>query len=473
MKKLFLMVAMVLVSVVAMAQTNQLVWANGQLLYATPTERVDSLTYDASFEGDTLFFIMPHKLVQTVHDTVFVYDTVYEQEIVYVHDTIYINNGDPDAKYTKVLGTAVLGDSVEVRGYISAVSTQGPILTDDGGSVLLYKTSGVEVGDEVTVTGAISSYAKGFQIGSAVVEKTGSTTVTYPNEIMELTGAKMDELLTTRIADEYAYYAKMTGTVVFSGTYYNVSVSGAEKAKGSIYGATDEVKTALADGMECTLYGYFCSISGGKYINLIVTSIEIKTSHEYVDLGLPSGLKWATCNVGATTPEEYGDYIAWGEVEPKTTYNWSTYKYCAGSSSTMTKYCSQSSYGNNGFTDSKTVLDPEDDAAAVNWGGAWRMPTDEEWDELIDECRWTWTTENGVYGRKVTGPNGNSIFLPAAGYMREGTLSYAGSYGYYWSSSLYIDYPNCAYGVGFNSDYVDWGYYGYRYHGQSVRPVCQ
>ena len=187
-----------------------------------------------------------------------------------------------------------------------------------------------------------------------------------------------------------------------------------------------------------------------------------------VDLGL--SVKWATCNVGATTPEEYGDYFAWGEVEPKTTYNWSTYKYCNGSSSTLTKYCNNSSYGSNGFTDNKTVLDPEDDAATVNWGGSWRMPTKAEQDELRNNCTWKWTTQKGVKGYKVTGPNGNSIFLPAAGYMREGALG-AGSYGDYWSSSLDAGSPNDAYDVGFRSDYVGWGYY-YRYFGLAVRPVC-
>ena len=194
--------------------------------------------------------------------------------------------------------------------------------------------------------------------------------------------------------------------------------------------------------------------------------------HEYVDLGLPSGLKWATCNVGATTPEEYGDYFAWGEVEPKTTYNWSTYKYCAGSSHTLTKYCTQSNHGKDGFTDNKTVLDPEDDAATVNWGGAWRMPTKAEQDELRNNCTWDWTTQNGVNGYKVTGPNGNSIFLPAAGCTNAGTLIGAGSYGYYWSSSLFTDTPSSAYTVYFNSDFVSWGPYG-RGDVQSVRPVCQ
>ena len=138
----------------------------------------------------------------------------------------------------------------------------------------------------------------------------------------------------------------------------------------------------------------------------------------------------------------------------------------------MTKYCNDSYYGKDGFTDNKTVLDPEDDVATVNRGGAWRMPTKAEQDELRTKCTWDWTTQNGVYGYKVTGPNGNSIFLPAAGYMFGGTLTDAGSDGYYWSSSLYTDNPNYAYDVNFNSDYVGWDY-GYRSNGRSVRPVCQ
>lgn len=189
--------------------------------------------------------------------------------------------------------------------------------------------------------------------------------------------------------------------------------------------------------------------------------------HKYVDLGLPSGLKWATCNVGATTPEEYGDYFAWGEVESKARYNWDTYKYYGGSN--VTKYT-----GND-----KTVLDPEDDAATANWGGAWRMPTKEEQDELRENCTWLFTSQISVYGYKVTGPNGNSIFLPAAGYMHEGTLRNAGSFGFYWSSSLDTDYPDYAYFVNFNSDcvdfttdYADWIYDG-RSSGRSVRPVCK
>ena len=129
-----------------------------------------------------------------------------------------------------------------------------------------------------------------------------------------------------------------------------------------------------------------------RIFTLLIIAISLfaqsqnQTTHEYVDLGL--SVNYATCNVGATTPEEYGDYFAWGEVEPKETYTWENYKYCDGSSTTLTKYCNKSNYGNNGFTDTKTVLDPEDDAAIANWGGAWRMPTYDEFSELKNNCTW-------------------------------------------------------------------------------------
>ena len=197
-------------------------------------------------------------------------------------------------------------------------------------------------------------------------------------------------------------------------------------------------------------------------------NVTSEKDHKYVDLGLPSGLKWATCNVGATKPEEYGDYFAWGETEPKEEYSWFKYKY--GDFNQLTKYCDDSYYG-KGFMDNKTVLEPEDDAATVNWGGNWRMPTYKEMGELIEKCTWDWITQNGVRGYKVVGPNGNSIFLPAAGYMREGTLINAGSRGYYWSSSLDAGSPDGAYYVIFGSDDVGWGYCG-RYFGFIVRPVC-
>ena len=187
----------------------------------------------------------------------------------------------------------------------------------------------------------------------------------------------------------------------------------------------------------------------------------------YVDLGL--SVKWATCNVGATTPEGYGDYFAWGEKSPKSNYAWSTYKYCSGSSSTLTKYNTDSS---RGTVDNKTTLDLSDDAARANWGGSWRMPTKAEQDELQDNCIWTWTTQNGVNGCKVTSKtNGNSIFLPAAGYRGSASVLNGGSDGLYWSSSLYEGNPSYAYTLYFNSGYEYCRSYG-RNYGHKVRAVC-
>ncbi len=192
--------------------------------------------------------------------------------------------------------------------------------------------------------------------------------------------------------------------------------------------------------------------------------------HAYVDLGLPSGLLWATYNVGAASPEDYGDYFAWGETQPKDTYNLSTYQYCNGSYNTLTKYCNNSSYGYNGFTDNLTTLLPEDDAAAANWGGNWRMPTKEEFQELYNNTTVTWTQQNGVNGRLFTASNGNSLFLPAAGYRYYSSLYGAGSIGYYWSSSLGTAYPDYAWLLDFDSGNYN-VYELTRFCGQSVRPV--
>ena len=292
MKKLFFFVAFVAMSMLSTAQVNQLVWANGRLLYGTPVESIDSLTYDEMQDVDTLHLLLPRTLIKVVHDTVVETRVVHDTVVEIVHDTVYVN---------------------------------------------------VPCGDE----------------------------------------------------DNY-------------------------------------------------------------------------NGHEYVDLGL--SVKWATCNVGANAPEEYGDYFAWGETEPKEDgYRWNGYRWCNGSEYALTKYCTNSRLG---IVDNKTMLDKANDAALVNWDGAWRMPTDSELTELREQCTWTWTTQNGVNGHRVTGPNGNSIFLPAAGYRSGSSLSNAGSIGYYWSSSLFTDSPNCAYGLYSSSGYVSGGHYS-RYCGQSVRPVCQ
>ena len=192
----------------------------------------------------------------------------------------------------------------------------------------------------------------------------------------------------------------------------------------------------------------------------------------YVDLGLPSGLLWATCNVGATTPEGYGDYFAWGETTTKETYGWDTYRYCSGRATTLTKYCNDASYGNNGFTDNLTTLEASDDAATAKWGAGWRMPTYDEMNELQNNCTVTWITRNGVNGRLFTGPNGNSIFLPAAGDRYDSSLFFDGSFGYYWSSSLYSDGTGSAWYLRFGSGGYDVDYYYDRNYGFTVRAVC-
>ena len=208
-----------------------------------------------------------------------------------------------------------------------------------------------------------------------------------------------------------------------------------------------------------------------RLIDILLTMpVTPPDNHEWVDLGLPSGTLWATCNVGANSPEDYGDYFAWGETAPKDYYDWSTYKWCNGAYNTLTKYCANSSYGYNGFTDGKTELDPEDDAAYVNWGSSWRMPTTDQRRELIDNCTSEWTTVNGVNGRLFTGPNGNTLFLPAAGYRWYESLYRAGSYGYYWSRTLYSDDPSDAYYLYFSSGRMYWSNY-YRDLGFTVRAV--
>ncbi len=223
------------------------------------------------------------------------------------------------------------------------------------------------------------------------------------------------------------------------------------------------------------------------------------SNHTYVDLGLPSGTLWATYNIGATKPEEYGDYFAWGETEPKEVYDWSTYKYAKASGAwdldSLTKY----NFGNyyDGVVDSLSTLLPEDDAATANWGSEWRMPTIEEQRELIEECYWVWT--NGYNGSDVSGhivykaknendkgkvsyPGGNyesedysladaHVFFPAAGYRFGSGVDGVGDDGSYWSSSLLEKSESYARYLDFIEEYAGWNYDSFRRIGFPVRAV--
>ena len=212
------------------------------------------------------------------------------------------------------------------------------------------------------------------------------------------------------------------------------------------------------------------TLEAGKTYDLVVSVTAAPpgpfiNGHEYVDLGLPSGLKWASCNVGATTPEEYGNYFAWGETTTKDTYDWSSYfdaNDVGGNS--FTKYA----------TDKKTVLDAEDDAARANWGGTWRTPTDAEWTELCNNCSIGWTTQHEVNGRLFTSnKNGATLFLPAAGKRGETSLYDVGSIGGYWSSSLLSTESSFACHLFFSSEDVTPNNILKRNLGLSVRPVSK
>ncbi len=213
-----------------------------------------------------------------------------------------------------------------------------------------------------------------------------------------------------------------------------------------------------------------CSISELDSISFVDAE-----EHEWVDLGLPSGTLWATCNVGANSPEEYGDYFAWGETKPKEEYSWSTYIHSNGSHITLTKYCTQGSYGYNGFVDNLIELLPEDDAATANWGSDWQMPCLVQCEELINSSytTTTWVTENDVYGRKIISKNnGKSIFLPATGVYMGARKYSTGFYGYYLSRSLNTGNIDCCSCIDFDSGGIGMdGSSGSREYGRTVRPV--
>ena len=215
--------------------------------------------------------------------------------------------------------------------------------------------------------------------------------------------------------------------------------------------------------------------SVSKLDSMVIVGRYDTDNKEWVDLGLPSGTLWATCNIGASSPEEYGDYFAWAETKPKDNYTWDTYIYFGGMSEDniggrMLKYCANSTDGYNGFTDTLTELLSEEDAATACWGREWQTPSLVQIRELYTSTTTEWTTQNGVKGTKITGNNGNSIFLPAAGYLNETDSFAAGREGCYWSRSLYTDQSYSAYNLYFHSRGMAWNGWG-RDYGLSVRPV--
>lgn len=316
------------------------------------------------------------------------------------------------------------------------------------------KRGGSDQGTEVAVTGDASEITENSAKISGTVNL-GLITTSYSN---------------VEYGVQYSLYAEFKPSSSY--TQVNSQAGGSF----SVY-ATD-----LQDGAKYWYRTYVKAQNHWYYGQTRTFTTEASAAsngHAYVDLELPSGTLWATCNVGAEQPEDYGLYFAWGETTGYTSdtsdgrsFDWSTYKWCRGSETSMTKYCTDSRYGT---VDNKRVLELEDDAAHVHWGGAWRLPTDNEIHELLDNTTHQWTTQNGVYGCKLTSHfNASSIFLPAAGYRRDSSCFSEATVCHYWSSTLLVDDQSKACGLTmlrqFGVEYVgtsdDW-----RFLGCSVRPV--
>lgn len=215
-------------------------------------------------------------------------------------------------------------------------------------------------------------------------------------------------------------------------------------------------------------------VNGDETVNVndVTTLVDfilgkrVINGHEFVDLGLPSGTLWATQNMGASAPEQAGDYYAWGESEPKDNYTWTTYSLCGGTSKTLNKYNTNSNYG---VVDNITKLSLDDDAAYKQWKGLWRIPTIEQSRELKSLCTWTLDKTKGVF--TVTGPNGNSIVMPLAGYMKGSDVTMKGTSGYYWTSALSSEAPN--YACALLCDQSMFEMNALRYCGRTIRPVAK
>lgn len=325
----------------------------------------------------------------------------------------------------------------------------------------------------VSQSGRVDAVSEGTTLITVTTEdgnKTASCAVTVKAKVIPVTGISLNkttlsmnegdvQVLTATVSPSNATDKSVTWSSSNT-SVATVSSSGVVTAK--IAGSATIMVTTNDGGKTAT-----CSVT----VKSAWTVDGSENGHDYVDLGLPSGLKWATCNVGASSPEEYGNYYAWGETSTKSDYNWTNYKFrTSGDSNANVEFSKYNTHSGLGTVDNKIALDLSDDAARANWGGSWRMPTISEFQELIANCTYMWTTQNGVNGYKVTGKNGRSLFFPAAGSRGGTSLDNAGSYGGYWSSSLCTEGPTLARDLYFRSSDFSTGDY-YRCNGRSVRPV--
>lgn len=284
---------------------------------------------------------------------------------------------------------------------------------------------------------AVSIQAEGQTITSRFdLNRDGDVTVTDVRNLVDL-------ILGYATDDEPVLTLSATDVTVAMGQTATVDISGGNEKYLSASGDAD-VAFPTVKGHTLTVHpvkiGYTVfTVRDNQGVRDYTIGVTVTgtapESVELVDLGLPSGLRWANQNLGAEAPEEYGAYYAWGEISEKDNYDWVSYSHCNGNMNTI------HDIGEN-------ISGTQYDAARMNWGGSWRMPTQEEYKELIDNCTWTWTDVNGTMGKMGTGPNGNTIFFPAAGY-KAGTGTYSTElYGNYWTATHIFYTPTSGYSLG-------------------------
>ena len=362
------------------------------------------------------------------------------------------------------------------------------------GVLITSKTNGISI--FLPATGYYSDYTSAMNTNYSIYYWT-STRATYSANAYHLYGNKNSTPYVDAGSRYYGYSVRPVlvekavrlTSIELSQQSLTIDTEESSQLTATVLPANAETKTLLWTTSDATVAtvdqsGRVTGVAAGTCTVICVaqdgsgvsaTCTLTVTPYMHVDLGLPSGTLWASYNIGASKPEDYGDYFAWGETTGKADYSWSTYTY-SNEASRLTKYCTDKYYGLNGFVDNLTELELSDDAAYVNWGSQWRMPSREQFDELINSEYTTteWTTLNGVYGLLITSKtNSNSIFLPAAGGRYYGTSSNdAGVKGSYWSRTLYTDEngPCYAWTLLFYSSKTITDYY-MRDEGRSVRPV--
>lgn len=297
------------------------------------------------------------------------------------------------------------------------------------------------------------------------------------SEALKILETNISALVTEVLDNEETSAAAIRKLAESAGTVDGSGNIGYQKAAGTTYISNAGSVHDATVKLDSEIYGLDTRIDSLQTtINNLQEIINQNSTVEWVDLGLSSGLKWAKCNVGAKNETDYGSYFMWGDIMNKTNSNcdWTTYKYCNGSETTLTKYCTVSSYGTQ---DNKTTTDPEDDAATQIMGGNWRMPTQADFQELLNGTTNEWIPDykgSGINGRKFTSrTNGNSIFIPAAGVRSGSSFNEQGKYCNVWSSTLNTSKPDCAQNLTFDSAKVyATSSHSTRCNGFVVRGVC-